>query len=84
MKHPRHLRTGGDRYPVGSRWIVKETKWLRKNEIVEIIDDGTHGKHREVMVSNGKLQGWIPVKKLKKRIFPRRPIPPKPAKASHP
>lgn len=78
MAHRRQRKNGGERYPVKSRWIVKAgIDWLDKGTIVEIIDNGQPGKRRKVLVSSGNQQGWIPVKKLKKRIFPKPPIQPK-------
>lgn len=70
MKHRRFRKQGEERYPVGSRWEVKETSWLNKRDIVVIIKNGEPGKHRKVLVQKGVHQGWISVKKLKKRIFP--------------
>ena len=84
MKHRKFRKQGEERYPVRSRWTVKGTGWLDKGDIVEIIDNGEPGKHRKVLVQSGGRQGWISVKKLKKRIFPKPPKSPKPPKPPKP
>lgn len=69
MKHVRRFRNSRKKYILHEKWSVRGNKWLIPNEIVTIIDEGKMRKHREVKVINIKgIDGWIPVKQLKKRI----------------
>ncbi len=65
----RIYKTNGEKYPVGSKWKMKETNIFNKGDIVTITDNGKPGKDREVIVTDDLgRSALISVKKLWKRI----------------